>query len=161
MAVYQLPVAIAAGFADGALVRADAFRAARAIDDRSVRAHRNLGNLLIDTGARTEGFAHLERAMALAPDEPVAEGPEGLARWLPFFTHVVPLVLIFGLVIGAMTGGWATPTEAGGTLGVRPRLPDPVTRIALDVLVGEVIPDRVPIGSVLRFRSGRRGRRGR
>ncbi len=24
----------------------------------------------------------------------------------------VPLVLIFGLVIGAMTGGWATPTEA-------------------------------------------------
>jgi tripartite ATP-independent transporter DctM subunit len=49
---------------------------------------------------------------ALAPDDPVAEGPRGLARWLPFVTHVVPLVLIFGLVIGAMTGGWATPTEA-------------------------------------------------
>jgi TRAP-type C4-dicarboxylate transport system permease large subunit len=27
-------------------------------------------------------------------------------------THVVPLVLIFGLVIGAMTGGLATPTQA-------------------------------------------------
>src|SRR6478609_4963549 len=50
---------------------------------------------------------------ALAPDEPVAEeGPQGAARWLPFVTHVVPLVLIFGLVIGAMTGGFATPTEA-------------------------------------------------
>ena len=49
---------------------------------------------------------------ALAPDEPVEEGPPGAARWLPFLTHVVPLVLIFGLVIGAMTGGFATPTEA-------------------------------------------------
>jgi tripartite ATP-independent transporter DctM subunit len=49
---------------------------------------------------------------ALAPDEAVVEGPQGAARWLPFVTHVVPLVLIFGLVIGAMTGGFATPTEA-------------------------------------------------
>jgi tripartite ATP-independent transporter DctM subunit len=49
---------------------------------------------------------------ALAPDEEVEEGPRGAARWLPFATHVVPLVLIFGLVIGAMTGGFATPTEA-------------------------------------------------
>jgi tripartite ATP-independent transporter DctM subunit len=48
----------------------------------------------------------------LAPDTQVEEGPPGLARWVPFVTHVVPLVLIFGLVIGAMTGGWATPTEA-------------------------------------------------
>ena len=51
---------------------------------------------------------------ALAPDVQVVEeeGPQGAARWLPFATHVVPLVLIFGLVIGAMTGGFATPTEA-------------------------------------------------
>jgi tripartite ATP-independent transporter DctM subunit len=49
---------------------------------------------------------------ALAPDERVEEGTRGAARWLPFVTHVVPLVLIFGLVIGAMTGGFATPTEA-------------------------------------------------
>ncbi len=50
---------------------------------------------------------------ALAPQEQqVEEGPRGVARWLPFATHVVPLVLIFGLVIGAMTGGVATPTEA-------------------------------------------------
>ena len=31
---------------------------------------------------------------------------------MPFFVHVLPLVLIFGLVVGAMTRGWATPTEA-------------------------------------------------
>jgi tripartite ATP-independent transporter DctM subunit len=49
---------------------------------------------------------------ALAPDEQVEEGPRGAARWLPFVTHVLPLILIFGLVIGAMTGGFATPTEA-------------------------------------------------
>ena len=49
---------------------------------------------------------------ALAPDEPVADGPQGVARWLPFAMNVVPLVLIFALVIGAMTGGFATPTEA-------------------------------------------------
>src|SRR5260221_13190449 len=42
---------------------------------------------------------------ALAPDEQVAEGPRGIARWVPFATHVVPLVLIFGLVIGPMTDG--------------------------------------------------------
>ena len=49
---------------------------------------------------------------ALAPDEKVEAGPAGAARWRPFAIHVVPLVLIFGLVIGAMTGGFATPTEA-------------------------------------------------
>jgi tripartite ATP-independent transporter DctM subunit len=49
----------------------------------------------------------------LAPEQQQAEeGPRGAARWLPFATHVVPLVLIFALVIGAMTGGIATPTEA-------------------------------------------------
>src|SRR5947199_3281746 len=49
---------------------------------------------------------------ALAPDENVQAGPGGVARWLPFAVNVVPLILIFALVIGAMTGGFATPTEA-------------------------------------------------
>jgi tripartite ATP-independent transporter DctM subunit len=49
---------------------------------------------------------------ALAPEEGMPAGPRGAARWLPLATHVLPLVLIFALVIGAMTGGWATPTEA-------------------------------------------------
>ena len=49
---------------------------------------------------------------ALAPQPPAEEGPQGVARWLPLATHVLPLVLIFALVIGAMTGGFATPTEA-------------------------------------------------
>ena len=57
------------GDAPGAIA---AFRAALAIDDRSVHAHRNLGNMLIDAGARAEGMAHLERAIALAPNEPEA-----------------------------------------------------------------------------------------
>jgi tripartite ATP-independent transporter DctM subunit len=49
---------------------------------------------------------------SLAPEEALAEGPPGLARWVPFVRHVLPLVLIFALVVGAMTRGWATPTEA-------------------------------------------------
>ena len=34
------------------------------------------------------------------------------ARWRPFVVHVLPLILIFAVVVGAMTRGWATPTEA-------------------------------------------------
>jgi tripartite ATP-independent transporter DctM subunit len=49
---------------------------------------------------------------SLAPQEDLADGPGGLTRWLPFVTHVLPLLLIFGLVIGAMAAGWATPTES-------------------------------------------------
>jgi len=49
---------------------------------------------------------------SLAPHEQLPEGPGGLARWAPFLVHVLPLVLIFGMVVGAMTAGWATPTEA-------------------------------------------------
>ena len=49
---------------------------------------------------------------SLAPEGPLDEGPTGVARWTPFLVHVLPLVLIFGMVVGAMTAGWATPTEA-------------------------------------------------
>ena len=49
---------------------------------------------------------------ALAPQEALEAAPSAWARWGPFFIYVLPLVLIFGVVIGAMTGGWATPTEA-------------------------------------------------
>ncbi|MSQ70176.1 MAG: TRAP transporter large permease subunit [Betaproteobacteria bacterium] len=36
----------------------------------------------------------------------------GWARWKPFTLHVLPLVVIIGLVIGSMVLGWATPTES-------------------------------------------------
>ena len=49
---------------------------------------------------------------SLAPEEALVEGPAGVKRWAPFLVHVLPLVLIFGMVVGAMTAGWATPTEA-------------------------------------------------
>jgi tripartite ATP-independent transporter DctM subunit len=48
----------------------------------------------------------------LAPEPAVADAPGGLARWRPFAVYVLPLLMIFGVVVGAMTGGWATPTEA-------------------------------------------------
>ena len=49
---------------------------------------------------------------ALAPEEPDPDLPSGLARWRPLIIYVFPLMLIFIVVVGAMTGGWATPTEA-------------------------------------------------
>jgi tripartite ATP-independent transporter DctM subunit len=50
---------------------------------------------------------------SLAPDEKLdGQGLTGLERWRPFVVHVLPLLLIFALVVGAMSGGFATPTEA-------------------------------------------------
>jgi tripartite ATP-independent transporter DctM subunit len=44
------------------------------------------------------------------PSEP--ESSHGWARWGPLLINVTPLVLIFALVIVAMSAGWATPTES-------------------------------------------------
>jgi tripartite ATP-independent transporter DctM subunit len=49
----------------------------------------------------------------LAPSEPIDDAAgDAVQRWRPFVVHVVPLVAIFALVVGAMAGGFATPTEA-------------------------------------------------
>jgi len=48
----------------------------------------------------------------LAPDEELPPAHGLWARWRPFLIHVLPLVMIFAIVVGAMTGGFATPTEA-------------------------------------------------
>lgn len=51
------------------------------------------------------------RNPALAPpSEP--EPTVGWARWGPLLINVTPLVMIFVLVIVAMSAGWATPTES-------------------------------------------------
>ncbi len=49
---------------------------------------------------------------ALAPVEELDTAPSFWERWQPFIFYVVPLLSIFGLVVGAMSAGWATPTEA-------------------------------------------------
>ena len=35
----------------------------------------------------------------------------GWARWQPFFAYGLPTLSIFGVVVGALAAGWATPTE--------------------------------------------------
>src|SRR5512138_2790996 len=47
---------------------------------------------------------------ALAPASAFEEF-HGWQRLRPFFQYVLPLVSIFVVVVGAMTAGWATPTE--------------------------------------------------
>jgi tripartite ATP-independent transporter DctM subunit len=49
---------------------------------------------------------------SLAPVETLEKAPGFAERWLPFLVYVLPLLSIFGLVVGAMSAGWATPTEA-------------------------------------------------
>jgi tripartite ATP-independent transporter DctM subunit len=50
---------------------------------------------------------------SLAPAFEEEEKQEsGWERWRPLDLYVVPLTLIFGVVIGAMSAGWATPTES-------------------------------------------------
>src|SRR5262249_29591848 len=48
---------------------------------------------------------------ALAPATPIEE-LSGWARFDPLVRYVLPLVSIFVVVVGAMTGGIATPTES-------------------------------------------------
>jgi tripartite ATP-independent transporter DctM subunit len=45
---------------------------------------------------------------------PAFEHPpvHGWARWRPLVVHVTPLLLIFVVVVMAMSAGWATPTES-------------------------------------------------
>jgi len=49
---------------------------------------------------------------SLAPSDELEAIPAFWDRWRPFLIYVLPLLSIFGLVVGAMAAGWATPTEA-------------------------------------------------
>lgn len=47
----------------------------------------------------------------LAPPDENEIHYTGWARWQPFFGYVLPTLSIFGIVVGALADGWATPTE--------------------------------------------------
>jgi tripartite ATP-independent transporter DctM subunit len=47
----------------------------------------------------------------LAPEDDIGSGHRGWSRWQPFFAYVLPTLSIFGIVVGALADGWATPTE--------------------------------------------------
>jgi tripartite ATP-independent transporter DctM subunit len=47
----------------------------------------------------------------LAPNETNVVNHKGWDRWQPFFAYVLPTLSIFGVVVGALAAGWATPTE--------------------------------------------------
>ena len=64
--------------------------------------------------ARLRRLDHRSRASmkpSLAPNAPLVRHP-GFARFKPFLLYVLPLVSIFGVVVGAMAAGWGTPTES-------------------------------------------------
>ena len=48
----------------------------------------------------------------LAPSDDGDEANyQGWARWQPMVAYVIPTLSIFGVVVGALAAGWATPTE--------------------------------------------------
>ena len=47
----------------------------------------------------------------LAPPDRHLVQHRGWARWRLFFGYVLPTLSIFGVVVGALAAGWATPTE--------------------------------------------------
>ena len=47
----------------------------------------------------------------LAPPDRQLVQHRGWARWSLFFGYVLPTLSIFGVVVGALAAGWATPTE--------------------------------------------------
>jgi tripartite ATP-independent transporter DctM subunit len=47
----------------------------------------------------------------LAPADKDEVQHRGWQRWHPFFAYVLPTLSIFGVVVGALVAGWATPTE--------------------------------------------------
>jgi tripartite ATP-independent transporter DctM subunit len=49
-------------------------------------------------------------APQLAPPDQ-HEGHRGWDKWRPFVLYVLPCLSIFGVVVGALVAGWATPTE--------------------------------------------------
>ncbi len=48
---------------------------------------------------------------ALAPAAEQQPAYRGWQKWKPFFAYVLPTLSIFGVVVGALAAGWATPTE--------------------------------------------------
>jgi tripartite ATP-independent transporter DctM subunit len=48
----------------------------------------------------------------LAPSHRQDATYSGWARWSPFVLYVVPTLSIFGIVVAALSQGWATPTES-------------------------------------------------
>jgi tripartite ATP-independent transporter DctM subunit len=56
-------------------------------------------------------IARVRADPTLAPATPVEE-LSGWARFAPLLRYVLPLVSIFVVVVGAMSGGFATPTES-------------------------------------------------
>ena len=56
-------------------------------------------------------IATAQRWPHLAPPAPPAS-PAGAEHWRLLLIYVLPLISIFIVVVGAMSGGWATPTES-------------------------------------------------
>ncbi len=56
-------------------------------------------------------IARVKITPSLAPPTPVAEH-RGWRHWRLLFLYVIPLVAIFVVVVGAMSAGYATPTES-------------------------------------------------
>ncbi len=77
-------------------------------------------------------IARVSISPRLAPVDATEVSHTGWERWRLFFGYVLPSLSIFGVVVGALAAGWATPTECAALgafatmlLAAAYRAPDP------------------------------------
>jgi tripartite ATP-independent transporter DctM subunit len=71
-----------------------------------------LPGMLLSVGFVLWIIVRVRMSPELAPvDDDADQHFVGWARWQPLVAYVIPTLSIFGIVVGALAAGWATPTE--------------------------------------------------
>ena len=83
------------------------------------------------------------------PSDPGAT--QGWARWGPLLVNVTPLVMIFVLVIVAMSAGWATPTESAALGALATVVVCLAYRSLTGVALGKALMGTAAISGVILF----------
>jgi tripartite ATP-independent transporter DctM subunit len=94
-------------------------------------------------------FAAWRRPDMAPPSDPVPT--QGWARWGPLLINVTPLVLIFVMVIVAMSAGWATPTESAALGALATVIVCLAYRSLTGVALGKALMGTAAISGVILF----------
>ena len=94
-------------------------------------------------------FAAWRRPDMAPPSDPAPT--QGWARWGPLLVNVTPLVMIFVLVIVAMSAGWATPTESAALGALATVVVCLAYRSLTGVALGKALMGTAAISGVILF----------
>lgn len=94
-------------------------------------------------------FTAWRRPDMAPPSDPAPT--QGWARWGPLLVNVTPLVMIFVLVIVAMSAGWATPTESAALGALATVVVCLAYRSLTGVALGKALMGTAAISGVILF----------